>query len=285
METQPEVRATVRLDPNGIMGPLHRILRESFNNVALGLHAVDQYKTERLPNLPTSFFQFKIGDQGEKLTADQLETLKENYRTWMLTRGFGDFIKAVLAALQEAHLYCEVATIRPGKIRSFDEMRAHIDSIRVKASKLDLPTLLDRVSLRLKSPLDLREDILSINKVRNCLEHRHGVVRQPDINDQANNALVMTWRRSKIFYEKDGREIEVTTGSIVEGPATVKHRFENARKVFRLGKRVQLSVDEFNQVMFTCNVLGQDIVSKLPDLPAESAPSRGKGPAAAPEEL
>jgi len=261
----------VRLNPNGIVAPLHRILRESLDNVALGLHAVDQYKTDVLPNLPTAFFHFKIGDQEEKLADGQLEALKESYRTWMLTTAFGELIKAVVAALREAYLFCEVAGTWPGSLKSPDQMRGDIDSITTKAQKLDLPTLVDRVSVRLKAPLGLREHVLSINKVRNCLEHRHGVVTKLDINDQANKALALKWRRSKLFYEKDGTEIEVTFGSIIEGPATVMHKFEDATKVFELGERIRFTVDEFNEVMFTCYLLGQDVVSKLPDLPTPPA--------------
>ncbi|MBI1886392.1 MAG: hypothetical protein HYS09_08810 [Chloroflexi bacterium] len=273
MDAQPKVRLTVQLNQNGIIAPLQRILRESFNNVALGLHAVEQYETDVLPNLPTSFFQFKIGDQEERLTEEQLEALKQSYQTWMFTTAFGEFIKAVFAALREAYLYCEVVMNWPGSFKSLDEIKSHIDSIRTKAQQFHLPTLMDRVSERLQSPLDFREHVLSINKVRNCLEHRHGVVTKKDINDPPNNSLKMKWRRSKVFYEKDGREIEVSSGSMIEGPATVMHKLEDASKVFKLGERISLSVDEFNQVMFTCNVLGQDIVSKLPTLPPESAKS------------
>jgi hypothetical protein len=60
----------------------------------------------------------------------------------------------------------------------------------------------------------------------------------------------MKWRRSKLFYEMDGREIEVTAGSVIEAPATVMHKFVDATKLFRLGERIRLTVDEFNEVMF-----------------------------------
>jgi hypothetical protein len=160
----------VRLNPNGIVAPLDRILRESFNNVALGLRAVEQYKTDVLPNLPTSFFHFKIGDQEEKLT-EQLQALKESHRTWMLTTAFAEFIKAVFAALHETYLYCEAATAWPERFESFDAMSAYVGSVRAKAHKFDLTTLMDRVSASLNAPLALREHVLSMNKVRNCLEH------------------------------------------------------------------------------------------------------------------
>ena len=264
----------VRLNPKGIVAPLHRILRESLDNVALGLHAVEQYKTDTPPNLPTSFFHFRIGHQEEKLTNGQLEALKESYRTWMLTTAFGELIKGVIAAFREAYLLCEVVATWPGSAKSPDQVGADIDSLRAEAQKLNLPTLVDRVSARLKASLGLQDHVLSINKVRNCLEHRHGIVTKLDINDQVNNALALKWRRNKLFYEKDGTEIEVTIGSIVEGPATVMQKYEDATKVFKLGEPIRLTVDEFNEVMFTCYVLGQDIVSKLPDLPtAPASPS------------
>ena len=266
-ETQPKVQVRIHLNPNGITTPLQRILRESFNNVAVGLQAVAQYQTELDLNLPTSFVQFRIGDQGEKLTKDQLEDLKGNFRTWLLTRAFEDFIKAVFAALQEAYLYCEVMAGPPITLTSQDKVKAWLETMKADALKFNLPTLMNRVSSRLKSSLDVRDHILSINKVRNCLEHRHGIIRQKDINDSAKNALVMKWRRMKVFYEKDGKEIEVRLGAEIQGPAKVMFRFEDTTKFFKLGERIQLSVDEFNEVMLTCSLLGQEIVSKLPTLP------------------
>ena len=188
-QPSPEIHLTVRLNPAGIIAPLHRILSESLNNVALGLQAVEQYQTAVSPLLPTNLFHVGFGQVRAELSETELAELKAKYRTWLLTTAFGDFIQAVFAALREAYLYCEAATTWTDFV-SLEEMQGFIQGIASKGAKFDLPTLLERVSKRLKAPLALHEHVLAINKVRNCLEHRHGIVTKLDLNDPANNCLV-----------------------------------------------------------------------------------------------
>jgi hypothetical protein len=222
-----------------------------------------------MPTLPTRFFTFTIGEPARSLDEDALHKLKEAHRVWLLSSAFSDFVRAVSAALQEAIAYIEVATtFQPGTttVADFNSWRESTRKRVVKAQKGDLPTLLDTVEKGLSSPLTLREQVLSINKVRNCLEHRHGIVTEADLTDKAAQVLQLGWRRMRIFYEKDGAEVAVEPLVPIVGPADVKSKLEDVTKEWKLGDTIDLTVDEFNEAMFTCLLLGNEIVSKLPQV-------------------
>ncbi|WP_407194618.1 hypothetical protein [Bradyrhizobium sp. STM 3566] len=79
------------------------------------------------------------------------------------------------------------------------------------------------------------DDFKSFQKVRNCLEHRAGVVGKPDID--ASGHLNLMLPRLKMFYlDKEGAEVELQAGAIIdryERPDMVKR--ETRTRSYALG--------------------------------------------------
>ena len=71
----------------------------------------------------------------------------------------------------------------PPKIPTSATWEDVLASVRKPASKLSFPDLLATVNAGLSSPLDFEREFLSMQKVRNCLEHRAGVVRKQDLDE------------------------------------------------------------------------------------------------------
>jgi len=272
---QPAYEVHLTLDQNSIRAPIHRVLIDSSNNVALSLLAVDQYKTDEMPQLPTNgLFRYTINPPDPKQMPQALDELKQAFRQWILKVAFGEFIVGVTGTIQSARFYCEVATyFGPGPHETkAEEFNERMGALREQALKGDIPTMLDRLEAKLTSPLDLREHIQSINTARNCLEHRRGVVTKADTNNAEQDALVVKWRRPELFYEKDGEEIILDGPKVIEGPTTVKLRYIDEKRIFKLGERIEFTVDEFNLLMFTCTLFCEDIIGKLPKLPEPPSP-------------
>src|ERR1700720_1112195 len=82
------------------------------------------------------------------------------------------------------------------------------DTIRKPAASWPFPKLLAHVNAGLTSPLEFEREFLSIQRVRNCLEHRGGIVRKQDLDDQAA-ALTLSFPRLKVFYMRGSEEIEL----------------------------------------------------------------------------
>jgi len=64
------------------------------------------------------------------------------------------------------------------------------------------------ISAGLTTPLAFSAEFLSIQKVRNCLEHRGGVVGVQDAD--IDGILRLSFPRFKIFYDRKGEEIELS---------------------------------------------------------------------------
>jgi hypothetical protein len=87
--------------------------------------------------------------------------------------------------------------------------------MRKPATRLSFPKLLDRVNAGLTSPLEFVQEFLSIQTVRNSLEHRNGIVGKQDLDD-GGSTLTLTFPRWKFFYMRGEEEIEIAPGEPVD---------------------------------------------------------------------
>ena len=94
---------------------------------------------------------------------------------------------------------------------------------------------------RLSHPLHFEKEFLSFQKVRNCLEHRAGIVTPVDADASGN--LVLSLPRLIISYVKVGKEIEVRQGERIEGEegkgAQISLRMGTGSREFKLSERMR----------------------------------------------
>jgi hypothetical protein len=91
-----------------------------------------------------------------------------------------------------------------------------------------------------------------MQKVRNCLEHRAGVVRKQDL-DEDGAALTLSFPRLKVFYMRGDKEIELARDERVDardGQPTVQVlcRTVTRSRAFQLGERVMLALELWPEV-------------------------------------
>lgn len=72
--------------------------------------------------------------------------------------------------------------IKANPKRTIGELKQLIFERDEKNTGLHFPELIKKVNKSLKEPLKYSKEILSINKVRNCLIHRNGFVHPRDFN-------------------------------------------------------------------------------------------------------
>jgi hypothetical protein len=101
------------------------------------------------------------------------EERKAAYTHWLLAKGFQDLARGIRQTLEEAYFYNGMVA-RAGGLRTRAEVEAAQQELREAAGPMQFPQLLDEVSKTLISPLHYRPELLSLQDVRNCLEHRDG---------------------------------------------------------------------------------------------------------------
>ena len=79
----------------------------------------------------------------------------------------------------------------------------------------------------LTSPLEFVQEFLSIQTVRNSLEHRNGIVGKQDLDD-GGSTLTLTFPRWKFFYMRGEEEID-------RGHSATRRRDRNASPSASIG--------------------------------------------------
>jgi hypothetical protein len=129
------------------------------------------------------------------------------------------------------------------------------------------PDLLEKVNQKLEPALDFSDSYLSLQTARNCLEHRNGIVTNIETHDK--NTFDFSVPRMKLFYLRNGEEIELRTGDIVKPDEDKDHaeimmKLERRQLSVALGDRLRFTLSDFNEVAFACHYLGNQLAQKLP---------------------
>lgn len=249
----------ITLNVTGVVNPLFKVLKECTNSILFGLQA-----TEIVKDIPPElvieegFFRMQF-DQDE---AD-IDIKKENFKTWLVRKGFEDLVKGIEYSLREAFLYVSIFS-RASELKTGEAFNQAFAEIRKKALRMHIPDMIEKIEPHLIHPLNYKNQILSINKGRTCLVHRGGLVTEKDINEPSNKKLKLCWVKLKLFYEKDGEEIELQGQTLIEGGSSIKMRRENKEISFNIGEHIILNYRQFNEFIVTCHHFGTDLVDALP---------------------
>jgi hypothetical protein len=261
--TEPR-RAKITLNKDGVVGPVHRVVQEVLGVVPFCLNAVRNGDLSKPPELEGSFFQMQ--SRGLALTPEQR---MQQYNRWLLLKGFQDLARGVRAMLEEAFVYISIMrrSQAPGGIHGqLGQVRVQLEVFKRRAQALNFPDLMEAVNGGLSSPLHFEKQFLSLQRVRNCLEHRNGIVRDKDA-DTGTNELRLSLPRLKLFYTDGGQEIEIKEPTTVVKDTLIGFKSEIRERAFKVGERVTFDVEEFSQIAFGCWAFANDLGPKLPDVP------------------
>jgi hypothetical protein len=118
--------------------------------------------------------------------------------------------------------------------------------------RLWLPRKLEKLRADFGVASDLEPHVLTINRVRNCLVHRLGIVMDQDVD--ANGELVALWRSPTIVKQNSDGTQEMSLeepDEIIEPGWSVIVRVVDQRKRFQRGERVELSYRELTHTFST----------------------------------
>lgn len=201
--------------------------------------------------------------KGPELSVEQRGALHEN---WILARAFHELLRAVRYSLEEAHIFVVLLT-KTHKIKSCATLSEFLRPFRTKAANLPFPQLLAAVNEKLDPKLAFADCYKSLQIARNCLEHRNGVVSK--IETHNGEMFELSIPRIKIFYMREGAEVEIAKGHRVD-PGDDRKNVEIFSKLdarcrsIPLGERITFTLTEFNEIAFACHFLGQQLATKLP---------------------
>lgn len=268
MDTPPEPAPTappihvvqVNLNGNGVVAPVFRAVRDSLEVLGFALDAIEKADLAKVPPIPSGMMGFGLSSPEP---VDLVER-KGTYTNWLLSKAFQDLARSVNEALQEAYFYVEMLAL-PGGTMTWGEFQKLMKRIRTTANKMHFPELLKHVGDRLNMPLNFAEEYSSLQKVRNCLEHRAGVVSERDLD--ANGKLKLRFPTYEVFIKGgDGTEVVIAQQEeiFVEAGGVVGFRVSRVEKEYKLGERVVLTPFDFARIAQGCLAFCADLGGKLP---------------------
>jgi hypothetical protein len=256
----------VTLNSAGVLVLARRTIRQTVDVVTFCLNAIEQGDLSGWPQTDLMRFDLRFDDE---VSAEQR---KAAYTHWLLAKGFQDLARGIRQMLEEAYFYNGIVA-RAGQLRAWAELQAAQQELREAATNKKFPQLLEEVNKGLISPLQYEGELLSLQDVRNCLEHRDGIVQERDV-DPATRVLHLRLPRLRLFHEDEGRQIELGRGSEVEKDIAIMMDVVLAKHEFKLGERVTFNAAEFHDIGFGCCLIANDLVHRLPQLPPKASEPR-----------
>jgi hypothetical protein len=140
------------------------------------------------------------------------------------------------------------------------EFENHVKTLCVSFHRKSFPQKLDIIieDLGLSVSLDF---LAQINRVRNCLEHRAGIVSETDC-DASQNYMSIKFRYPRI----DSPDGEMSPSSDVKGRQTTDINFVDEEKQFAKGEKVSFTFDENTKLIFSLNMSFKVIVDGIYNL-------------------
>jgi hypothetical protein len=242
-----------------------RKIKQTTETVSLLFHLLNNNNGESFPPLIVDGLPIVYDDPEEKKGR---KNVKEQSLNWLFCRAFEDFVVGMSESLIEAHKipqYLKLAKLTTEELISPEELKKRIDSINKKPLKLPFPSLIKEIEAEFNVAFSLKNQVLSINQVRNCLVHRNGVVSDFDINNQEHNSLELSITELIVLSEKDGKIIEVKKEDKEPGFKTNKIGFDTRSKsvFYQLNQPVIIDSSTFNSVSFTCYKFVLDLFEKV----------------------
>ncbi|MBL8659086.1 MAG: hypothetical protein JNM75_04940 [Rhodospirillales bacterium] len=260
MGNEPPVELSITLDRNGVAAPAQRVVTIASEVVGTCLQALANEDLSP-PELQGGFVHYRFS--GLEMSAEER---RETYQNWILSKGFQDLARGVRETLEEALFYIAIHNLKQ-KRTTFGQFEADMASIRANVANLSFPKLLDDVNMGLSEPMAFEAEFLSLQRVRNCLEHRGGRVSNRDV-DSGTGIMTLSFPRLRLFFRRGEEEVEVTKNSDKfcgesEGITVFLNRVTRSRE-YALDEPVVISADDFAEIAMACFMFASDIASKLP---------------------
>ncbi len=253
--TEERPQLPMDVSPATVSAPFQIELQHIHWRVALGLNVIEQARGEAfsLPETPIVFAP------AANFQPD-LEGSKADFKRWMIANGLRDCAEALHAHLEIVFARCLLMKLGAGTGKVPSEILEE-EYERPRRAFHDGSINKTLRCLEEQFAIAFREDTFrcfkSLNKVRNCLSHRGGVVRKNDCNN--GEELKVEWR-VLLPVREDGTEVEF--GKPLHSTALYLRQDVRVRS-FQIGNHIDFSSRDFAEFLMNYTLLAIETVEKV----------------------
>lgn len=201
----------------------------------------------------TSFSLFPPITNEEVIAKNKVE-----FEKWIITSALRELIESFSIFLDSIHYACLVMAVNKGQYNENDA-QTYKKSFEFKGLEDKLKKLKNRFNIFITN----EDYLLSINKVRNCLSHRRGIVGSEDVDNE--QSLKLKWWALNLFIKtNNGERIEIPTpipseGILVENGGNVMLETIDKNKTYPLGHLIVLGPKDLVEICYIVKIATNEI--------------------------
>lgn len=238
-------------------------LKQSIECVTHIYNALEIADVDLRKPLPTDSLPFIVQDDRIKITLDQQKQISIS---WILSKVFEEYVNGLMKTFKVTYRYLKLYSLsnEAGFNGSVEVLNKELQRLEKDIEKFHFPDFINQIEILLGNPLYLREEIISINKVRNCLVHRNGIVGRKDITN--TNSLDLKWNSLVNYSKMDGKDIELSYNhrkdKIILDNFSIQRK-QNI-KSYALNDEIKFNINEINGLSYTCSEFVLKLMNQVP---------------------
>jgi hypothetical protein len=250
----------LKLNSDYIFFPIKKLIGSSHSTTLTGLRAI-----EHLTELPNPTFEEVQMMQFSSTEEKNLETIKQEFKNWILIKGFEEIHSAIRDSLERFLVYIKIYAEFKSKTFTAEGFSEFEKTITIKVKKLPYPILVKEITELIGESLIYEHDIESINNIRNCLVHDYGKVTANRCNNPEKNQLYVSGSRFTLFYqsENDDERFPFELNQILPQGASLKMGAEKFLISFKVNEKISLSYSDYLHILNTCLFYEADLRDKI----------------------
>lgn len=252
-------RLVLKVNLDGPVGQFMTGLQHLLDLILFTFAGAELVENERYDNY-SRFLSFHPA-QNNRLDFQQV---KNEYEKWLIRNFLGDAISYAGAFLEECKTICAIYDLGTQQILR-EQYNKIVTEEKDRFSKLGLPGKLTLLKDEYGVFSEFESNILELNKLRNCIVHRLGIVSKRDVNE--GDQLVVHLRALEFFAKnpETEEEIEINKETHVEAGWLVVAKWKEECKSFKLGESVSLSYQEMIQAINTFYLFASSMKKSIID--------------------
>jgi hypothetical protein len=211
-----------------------------------------------------------------EVNAQTLSHFKDEFKTWIVANGLRELIETFSVFLERLHEACFVIEhhVKPVALNNLAKQQATF-------GKYGLPDKITVLKRKFSVGPTHPAQLLTLNKARNCLTHRRGIVERIDCN--LIDALKVNWLGADIFAQTpSGEKHQLKKGLVLKEGGDIMMQFLERERVFPIRSVVRFSPQDLAEICWffireagaTCETAAEFAKSK--NIPVSETSQRPK---------
>ncbi len=255
----PEAKnVNVSVNTGALLGKFLRDIQNLLDIIMLvsaGLESVTEEQYRANP----AFMSFQPA-VNQSLTLDDA---KNRSKQWLLTSFLTDSVNVTANFLDECRKVCALYRLSGRQQITAQEFLHILTKDYKRFHKAGSPDKFKslRDDFRVQTPFE--EHFLSLNRARNCLVHRRGLVSSEDADEDGR--LAIKWSVMELVAIPPGGAEEIVLGgpTDVAAGSSLGVRVRDRTRAFALGERITLETRELYQSIFTLFAFAKELVKSI----------------------